>query len=386
MEKEKKNKSNIPLFFLARFAYNVNNRMVYPFISQIAKGVGTSVANVSSAISLKFIISNICPFISSIADKKGRKPVIIGCMFLIMAGLAVFILNPTFLTLVVTMCTGSIGCFAAMSSIQAYVADTETPERAGRIVSVLELGWSTSFIIGMPITSIFILKFGWISPFVVLLILFAALTIWLMVSIKEEPIIKVQEEKKATTLSLLLLVFKDRKAVLVLILHLLIVMPAELVLVTFSTWLEDAFNAQVMSLGMSSFVIGFAELSGEGLSILLSDKFKRLSLVRGGLIVGSVFALLLPLLGSTQIGASLGLFLFFVSTEYIYICCVPLTVQIVPEARAAALGLVGTALAVARAIADLIGPHLMALGLYHVVIPCVVLDIAAFYIIGKIEK
>ena len=83
----------------------------------------------------------------------------------------------------------------------------------------------------------------------------------------------------------------------------------ELVNLIFGVWLEDPFGLKIAALAGASAVIGISELTGEGLLALTTDRCKLRALVLG-LSGNALAAPLLPIVGTTQAGALVGLFLF----------------------------------------------------------------------------
>ena len=56
-----------------------------------------------------------------------------------------------------------------------------------------------------------------------------------------------------------------------------------------------------------------------------------------GLSGNALAALLLPIVGRTEIGALIGLFLFYITFEYVMVSHIPMMTELVPEARATLL-------------------------------------------------
>ena len=102
-------------------------------------------------------------------------------------------------------------------------------------------------------------------------------------------------------------------------------------------------NRGLYALAGASAVIGVAELGGEGLVALITDRIGKPLAVFLGLSVNILACLLLPWIGRTETGALAGLFLFYISFEYVVVSQIPMMTEAVPGARATvmALNLVG---------------------------------------------
>ena len=102
----------------------------------------------------------------------------------------------------------------------------------------------------------------------------------------------------------------------------------------FGVWLEDSFGLQLGALAASAAVIGLSELGGESLTAALVDKLGKRRAVGIGIAANTLAALLLWLLGRSEWGALLGLFLFYLSFEFTMVSCLPLISAVAPGARA----------------------------------------------------
>jgi DHA1 family inner membrane transport protein len=91
---------------------------------------------------------------------------------------------------------------------------------------------------------------------------------------------------------------------------------------------------QILALGAASAVIGLSELSGEGLVALVTDRIGKPRALELGLIGNVLASLALPWLGRTPGGALTGLFIFYITFEYVMVSHVPLMTEMRPNARA----------------------------------------------------
>ena len=81
-------------------------------------------------------------------------------------------------------------------------------------------------------------------------------------------------------------------------------------------------------------MIGLSELSGEGLVALVTDRIGKPRALSLGLTANIAASLLLPIIGRTEIGALVGLFLFYITFEFVIVSHVPMMTEMVPDARA----------------------------------------------------
>ena len=102
----------------------------------------------------------------------------------------------------------------------------------------------------------------------------------------------------------------------------------------YGAWLEQDFNVSIVALGFSTVAIGSAELLGESMTALFSDRLglKR-AIILGPLLAISAY-LLLPIIGQSLGLAMVGLFLVFLSFEFTIVTSFPLCTEVIPQTRA----------------------------------------------------
>ncbi|PJF23722.1 MAG: hypothetical protein CUN53_21450, partial [Phototrophicales bacterium] len=94
---------------------------------------------------------------------------------------------------------------------------------------------------------------------------------------------------------------------------------------------------KIAALAGASAVIGLSEFSGEGLVALTTDRLGKPRALLLGLTGNALASLLLPFIGRTELGALIGLFLFYITFEYVMVSHIPLMTEVMPEARATLL-------------------------------------------------
>jgi predicted MFS family arabinose efflux permease len=240
---------------------------------------------------------------------------------------------PSFGTFSIALLLAILSKYLFDPSMQAYFGDRVPYEKRGTALAVIEASWSLAFIAGIPLIGFLISRFGWNAPFPLLaglgLVIFVV--IWWMVPHTDH-----SQPATAST--------KNISAVLTNIPALAGVFIAiwasaanELVNLIFGIWLEDSFGLKIAALAGASAVIGLSELSGEGLVAITTDRLGKPRALALGLTANILAALLLPMIGRTTIGALIGLFLFYITFEYVMISHIPLMTEIMPGARATLL-------------------------------------------------
>jgi predicted MFS family arabinose efflux permease len=108
-----------------------------------------------------------------------------------------------------------------------------------------------------------------------------------------------------------------------------------------------------------------------------------------GLVGNCAAAILLPWIGRTQVGALIGLFLFYITFEFTIVSLIPLTTEVLPAARATTLSFSSAANSLGRAIGALLAPTLYAFGFSAITGAAVafnLLGLAAVWYVSRYHK
>ena len=132
--------------------------------------------------------------------------------------------------------------------------------------------------------------------------------------------------------------------------------------VVYGAWFEKDFLVSLVTLGFSTVAIGAAELIGESLTAIFSDRLGLKRAVILGLCLAICAYLLLPFIGRTLPLAMAGMFCVFLAFELIMVTSFSLSTELIPKARATMMsGFYATA-GVGRMIGVLIGGFLWQIG------------------------
>lgn len=361
---------------------NINGRMVYPFLSVFARGLGVGLPTLSLGLTARSTITALSPFAATIADRRGRKLVILVCVGISFLSAVWMILFPGFPTFIVFLCLTYFSIYTAMSAMQAYLGDIVAYEKRGKYIALLELGWGLSFILGMPVLALLIEHYGWLAPFPLLAGL--ELIIFILLSVIIPPV-SPQVSNTNTSWSILKRVFSNRSALAGLVMNLLFAASCEMILLVFGSWMEGSFGLTLTGLGLASAVIGCSELTGELISAGVSDRLGKKRTVMIGGTCYAVMALLLPWLGQSLTGALVGLGLFFVGYEVAFVSGLPLLSEVMPEARATIMSTSLAAVAIGRALTALAATAIFALGFRANTLVSFVLIVLALLALSQIR-
>jgi predicted MFS family arabinose efflux permease len=381
------NKSKIPVFHISMFTslrlvFNTAVRMVYPFIPFFSSGMKVDITAVTLAISLSMAISVAGPFIAPIADRHGRRSGMLVGLGIFTIGNALAALFPSYWTFLIALLLSNLGDNVFLPAMQAYLSDRTPYKRRGFVLGITELSWALSFILAIPLVGLLLKATFWYVPFTVLAgfgVLGIGLVLW---KVERDGRHSLEGEHIYAGFRKL---FTRRSAMFMLLAGLTMIIANEVVNVVFSVWMKDSFQVDISTLGIASLIIGISELGGEGLTTALVDRVGKERSVYFGLIANCLVVAALPFLRSSQAGALVWLFLFYLTFEYAVTASWPLASEVMPLARATMLSMFIAALSLGRAVGALIGPLIYRLGFMVDAIVCVVFNIACMLLLMQVR-
>jgi predicted MFS family arabinose efflux permease len=327
-------KLQLAIFMLLRTILNTMHRMVYPFLAVFARGFGVDITTLSLVVTARSFGGILGPFFAPIADRQGRRSgMLIGIVIFTLATSLVAV-YPNFYTLSAALMLALFGKYMFDPAMQAYFGDRVPYEGRGTALAVTELSWSMAFIVGVPVMAFLISRYGWTAPFPLLALLGLLMFVVVVKIVPHEdkhhnPVKDLCEGYRAISASI--------PALAGVSISLWASAANELVNLIFGVWLEDSFGLKIAALAGASAVIGLSELSGEGLVAIFTDRIGKPRALTLGLTANAVASILLPFIGKTQAGALIGLFLFYISFEYVIVSHIPMVSELVPKARATIL-------------------------------------------------
>ena len=347
------------IFTLIRIVINTAFRMVYPFLPHISRGLNISLVQAARALSIRSVAGIFGPVLASVADSRGRKSGMLLGLFLLIAGMTVVIIWPTYIGLIISLVLATLGKFAHDPAMQAYLGDHVPYERRGAVIAITEMGWSGSYFLGMPLVGFLIARGGWLAPFPLLAILALLSFIVVYLMLPKDPAVK---KDKPSMFQNFGSVFTSGAAIAGLSMTLFLSLSNEVVNLVFGVWLEDSFQLQVAALGLASVVIGISEFGGESLVSLVSDRIGKKRAIAIGLICNSLAGIALPFIAKSQTSALVGLFLFYFFFEFTFVSSMPLMTEVLPKARATLMAVNIATTSLERAVAAWVTPAIFAYG------------------------
>lgn len=325
----------ILVFTLIRIVLNTLHRMVYPFLGVFSLGLGVASTTLAGAVTARSLLGVLSPLLGSSADRAGRRRALLTGVGLFTLGALLAALQPGFPAFVLALVLALFGKYLFDPAVQAYLGDRTTYQQRGRILALTELGWSFSFILGIPAMGFLIERLGWRAPFVALALLglFSLLALRALLP-DDHPGSHTGGSPSPSLRTILLQVVTSRPALAAVSVGLLISTANETVNLVSGLWMGAAFNLQIAGLSAAFVLVGLSELAGEGLAASFTDRLGKPRAVGLGILANSLAALALPYLGRSLPGALAGLFLFYFSFEFTLVSLIPLLTEVLPGARA----------------------------------------------------
>lgn len=169
-------KIQILLFTLIRTVFSTANRVVYPYLSYFARGMGVTIADISLALTARSMVGVISPLISSLADRYNKRFGMLIGIGLFTVGNSAIWLWPVFPVFVAGMSAAFLGVFVFVASTQAFIGDEVQYGQRGTMIAFVEMNWSLAFVAGVPLVGLLIAAHGWMAPFPLFTIL--GLPVW----------------------------------------------------------------------------------------------------------------------------------------------------------------------------------------------------------------
>jgi predicted MFS family arabinose efflux permease len=368
-------------FMALRTVLNTMHRMVYPFLAVFARGLGVEITTLSYVVTLRSFVGMFAPVLGSISDQRGRRFGLLLGILLFVVGMSLVAIFPSFWTFSLALLMAILSKYLFDPSMQAYFGDRIPYERRGTALAVTEGSWSLAFVIGIPLVGALIARYGWNAPFPLLaglgLVMF--FVIWRMIPRDNHP------RPSVASLGNVRAVLTNMPALAGISIALWASAANELVNLIFGVWLEDSFGLKIAALAGASAVIGLSELSGEGLVALTTDRLGKPRALAVGLTGNILAALLLPVVGRTELGALVGLFLFYITFEYVLVSHIALMTEVMPHARATLLSFNVTGHSLGRTIGALLAAFVyQTFGFMPVTLIAILFNILALLALGEL--
>jgi predicted MFS family arabinose efflux permease len=308
---------------LCRLVLNTARRFVYPFAPALSRGLGVPLTAITSLIAVNQATSVIGLFFGPVADRLGYRLMMLAGMALLVVGMFAGGFFPFYGVILIALFLAGLGKSIFDPALQAYVGERVPFHRRGLVIGFL-----------VPAIALLIDRLGWRSPFFVMgglgLIGILILRILIEKGGQKDP----QKDSPVLFKNAWRPLLRERAALGALLYSFWVSVANDNLFVVYGAWLEDRFSLSIVALGFGTAVIGIAELIGETMTAALADRLGLKRSLTGGLVACIICYGILPYMSQTLGLALVGLFLVFLSFEFMIVTGLSLFTELLPSARA----------------------------------------------------
>jgi MFS transporter, DHA1 family, inner membrane transport protein len=346
---------------LARLMLNAGRRFPYPFLPAIARGLGVPLVQANLMITAGQSTGFLSPLIGPLADKYGYRRMMVLGLFFFVAGMLILLGVPYYWAAIIGFSLSALGKATYDPAMQGFIGDRVPYRRRALAIGLNEYSWAFSLLLGVSLLGFAMERWGWRSPFALMggVAFLGIPALLLLVS----PDRLQQNGGTANGFAQAWRLLRHNPAAIgVLIFSVLISAASENITIVYGAWFEGSFGLSLGALGVSTVVLGLAEVVGESLTALVVDKLGKVRSIVIGAGATALAYLILPIISRSLLTAIIGLALVFVTGEFTIVSSLPLVSELLPEARSSMMGSNIFALSLGRVIGSLEGGGLWLLG------------------------
>lgn len=331
---------------LMRLTVDTTTRMFYPFLPEISRGLGISLAQGGLLMSLRSSMIFLSPLFGAYTDRRGARNLLAVALMVQAGGLLWLSTAGGFASAVPAMLLLGLASSAFIPNLQAAISEQTPFDRRGRVLGIVEFSWAITGLIILPIIGVVMTVQGWQAPLrIVALCSLAAAPLAFLLPSQRPNLAALQTGMRRAAAAVL----RSSSARGGIIVNGLMFMAAETFFVTYGAWMEQSFGMRPDQVGGIAAALGLAELIASTTSSLFIDRIGKRLGVGIGLVGMAVTMATLPLAGSLLPLAIAAMFLFTVAFEFTIVSNIGLMSEQVPSMRGTVLSLSAMAAGLVRA-------------------------------------
>ena len=340
---------------LFRLVLNTARRFIYPFAPALGRGLDVPLTAVTTMIAFNQTTGLLGLAAGPLADRWGYRHMMQAGLGLLAAGMLLSTVAPVYGYVFVGLLLAGLGKSVFDPAVQAFIGHRVPFARRGMAIGAIETAWAGSTFIGIPLIALIIDEFGLRWSFLAMAAFGAAGCLALARMIPADNGSGAAGGEAIGILAALGQLLRVRPAAGMMGFAFWISMANDNLFVIYGAWLESDFSVSLVTLGLSTSVIGVAELTGESCTAFFADRIGIKRAVTIGLSLAIISYAALPLIGRSLHTAMLGLFLVFLFFEFTIVCSFSLSTELMPASRATMMAGFFAAAALGRMIGALSG-------------------------------
>jgi len=322
-------------------------------VPEIARNLVMPESAIQGALASQSGVPLLSPLFGGFAERYGRRMVMmVALMGLISAALigAAFPIYGVFLMVMVAF------GFAKMlvdPALLAYIGDRVPYNQRAMAIGTTELSWAGALLVAAPLVGFLLERATLSAVFIALAIggMLGLLAIWCFLpsdrpigEVKNISLREVFNTVRASPAAMAMILFGTFNSA-----------SNELVFINYGAFMEKSFGVALVELGVITISISIAEAVGEVVVTAFGDKFGPKRMTLWGMGIAVLAYLLLPLLNFSLPAAVAGVFLMFLSYEVSVVASIPLSTEVLPDARAPMISATVAGVALGRLGGGVIG-------------------------------
>lgn len=336
----------ISLALIMRLVVDTAVRMFYPFLPEISRGLGISLAQGGLLMSLRSSMIFLSPFFGAWTDRRGARNLLAAALVVQAAALYWLSTASGFAAAVPPMLLLGLASAAFIPNLQAAISEQTPFHRRGRVLGIVEFSWAIVGLIVLPVVGAVMTVQGWQAPLRVVALsslVVAPLALLLPGQRRRLATLHAGMRRSAAV------VLRSTSARAGIIVNGLMFAAAETFFVTYGAWMEQSFGMRPDQVGRVAAALGLAELIASTTSSLFIDRIGKRRGVGAGLVGMAALMATLPLAGASLPLALAAMFLFTVAFEFTIVSNIGLMSEQVPTLRGTVLSLSAMSAGLVRA-------------------------------------
>ena len=335
-------------------------QIFYPFLPMLAGGLGLSTTRMGQLLGLRNLTGLLSPVFGALADRQGFRKWLRVELMALSAGFLLLALGPSLPIKVFGFILSGIAALAFVPTLQGYLSHRLRYSMRARGSGIVEYGWAFAGIAGLSTAGWIIERTSWEVPFVILGIGLAILSILYYLLPPGHPegarprMSNPAAGRRQQLTDLVGSLSVSAWATIACTGFLSFAMFN--VLIVFGDWLTQTYDLGAGDMGRVAMAMGIADLCGSIGASAYSDRIgKRRAVMAGGVLAIAAFVLL-PILGTSLVGAVGGLMLMRVALEFAIVSMLAFASEQDSHRRGQMMSMMGASNFTASALGGFSGP------------------------------